>query len=226
MPTLVTIAFAIAFLAAVDRVSESDRRSIEPYAGIFQMDDGERNHDVFPRLDDQGVAPAIGVRAFPTMTDAWEIGLEYGYTSFESILRETNEPGSFSQRSDVEAHAILAQARHAWPLDRVDLFATAGAGIVIIEASALEPEPHVVFDLALSDVGASDPDPETSPALSLGVGVRRSLSRRLAATIEARDLLHRCGDSSDFYQDASRIFCDRDAWLHHLQLTAGLRVEL
>jgi hypothetical protein len=25
--------------------------------------------------------------------------------------------------------------------------------------------------------------------------------------------------------ETSQVFCDRDAWLHHLQLTGGLRFE-
>jgi hypothetical protein len=60
-----------------------------------------------------------------------------------------------------------------------------------------------------------------------GVEVRRrDLTDRMQITAEAGDVLHVCRGTPDRFTDASHLFCDRDALLHHLRIKAGLQVAL
>jgi hypothetical protein len=225
MPVLVAIVSAITALAAVARISGGGEWAIEPYAGVFRMDDGERSHDPFQRFDDQGVSTTLGVRALLPVTDRWEVGAEYGYVGFESKLRE-GDPDLFPTNSDIEIHVVLGQARRSWSLDEVVLAATMGAGAMVIDAGEFRSfEPPPPGGLVPANFGPRNPEREVEPLVTLGLGARRPIANRVAVSVEARDLMQACQDPSESFANASRVFCDRDAWLHHIQLTAALRIE-
>lgn len=79
---------------------------------------------------------------------------------------------------------------------------------------------------AAADVAPPDPAREIDPLLSLGFGARRALTAGVSVSAELRDMVHSCRSSSGWFDEASSLFCDRTAWLHHLQLTTALRIDL
>ena len=228
MPTVVAILSAITILAAFARISNEGAWAVEPYAGVFRMDDGERNHNPSQRFDDQGVSATLGVRALVPVTDRWEVGAEYGYVGFESSLRE-GDPDLFATRTDIESHVVLGQVRRSWPLDEVVLAMTVGAGALVSDAGefrSFEPPKGLIP----ADVAPWDPEREIEPLVALGFGARRRIAKGVAASVEARDLMHAClspslSSATSSFVETSQVFCDRDAWLQHLQVTVALRVE-
>jgi hypothetical protein len=226
IPALFAIASAVTALAVLSRVSGTDEWAIEPYAGVLLVDDWEPAVETSERFDAESAAPLVGVRVLVPVSDRWESGAEVGATSFDVTMDFPDEPGDFVLKSDVTAHAFLGIVRRSWPFDRTALTATAGVGALRMDADEVVSG-RSSGDLAPADVAPPDPAVEHEPILTLGVGARRGLYERIAVTAEARDLLHRCEGVSEgtFPQEASDVFCGRDAWLHHLQLTASLRVE-
>lgn len=225
MTFLVGVLSAIATLAALSRLPGEPQWVIEPYAGAFRMDDGERNHDPNQKLDPQGIRPVVGLRGLIGFGPSWEAGVGYGLSRFESTLRSVESPQPPPGTFEVRVQSILGEVRRAWPFNGVDLVASAGAGVLGLDAGQLT-YPSRGLGPATADVAPPDPDRELDPLLSLGFGARRALTTGVAASAELRDMVHFCRSSSGWFDEASNLFCDRTAWLHHLQLTTAIRIEL
>ena len=222
MTALFAILSFVTALAAADRLS--DRGIVlEPSAGLIRFQQVERAPEA-ERFDDHGARPVLGLRGWAPIGDAWDLGFGIDRSAFDATRRL--ESATRDTRVEMEVLWWGVEVRRWWTAGRSGLSGTLGAGAIVLDAGEFRVDPAPPGALVPADVAPPDPRREIDAALSAAIGVRRDLTDRMQITAEAGDVLHVCRGTPDRFTDASHLFCDRDALLHHLRIKAGLQVAL
>ncbi|MDX1623208.1 MAG: hypothetical protein R3199_04420 [Gemmatimonadota bacterium] len=163
------------------------------YAGFYRFDDGP-----FEDFDpDREVDPSPLIGARLGIGDRFEIG--YG---FSPITVEDAGFGEALER-DAGVHLFYGAFNYHLPIPAVDLFLSAGGGIV-----RLEPE---------------EGDGSTDPLVNFGAGVTFPISPLLLFRADVKDHIDFCEGQEG---DEDFTACFDDETLHNVEVSAGLQIGL